>query len=131
MDKKKTITKKAAKKEYEHKVLISAIAYFLIGIIWYFVDEEAKKNSFIKFHVQQGLTLLIFAVIYSIILGIILTVLSMIFLFIPVLGIVIIGILQLLYLIPLILAIIGLVNALNEKEKELPIIGKFASKLKI
>jgi hypothetical protein len=42
-------------KEFENKLAVSILAYLLIGIIWYFVDEDAKKDEFVKFHVQQGI----------------------------------------------------------------------------
>ncbi len=120
-----------AKSNYGNRVAVSILAYLLIGIIWYFVDEDAKKDSITRFHVKQGLVLLIFSIIYSIVVSIIVTILATIFIFIPGVGLALIMVFNLLYLIPLILMIIGIVNAAGEKETELPIIGKFGNKLNL
>ena len=31
--------------------------FFPIGLIWYLVDENMKKNKFVGFHVKQSLVL--------------------------------------------------------------------------
>ena len=120
-----------AKNEIEEGKICAALSYILIGIIWYFVDEEMKKNKYVKFHVKQGIILIIFSVIVAIanaILASIITVLSYVtfggaavLLFIPT----IVG------LIPLVLMIIGMVYAIQGKEKVLPVIGKFGKNFKI
>ena len=87
---------------------IAAISYIFF-VIGYFTVE--KDSAFVKFHMQQSLTLLVFAIALSVV-GII-----------PILGWLIAflgGILS------LILFIIGIINALGGEEKELPIIGKYA-----
>jgi uncharacterized membrane protein len=85
-----------------------------------------KKSSFAKFHAKQGIVLIIASIIYSIALQIILGVIIIPLLFAGLwIGL---GIFGLLYYVPLIWMIIGIINALNGKEKELPIIGKYASK---
>lgn len=89
------------------------LSYILIGIIWYFVDEKMKKNEFVKYHVKQGLVLLIVAIIFSAIASI------------PFIGF---AIGWILWLIEVVLMIIGMINAANNQEKELPVIGKFAEK---
>ena len=48
----------------------AALSYLIVGIIWYFVDDEMKKNGFAKYHAKQGLVYLIASVIYSIALSI-------------------------------------------------------------
>jgi len=98
----------------------------LIGIIWYFVDEKMKQNSFVKFHVKQGLVLLIGSIIYSVVLGIVFSVLFVPMMFGLMFGL--FAILRLLYYVPWIFIIIGIINVVNGNEKELPIIGKYASK---
>jgi len=105
----------------------AALSYILIGIIWYFADEKMKKSGFAKYHAKQGMVLLIAAIIYSIILQIIFSIL-----FIPMImggGFTLYPIIMLLGYIPLIWAIIGIINAVNGKEKPLPIIGGWANKL--
>jgi uncharacterized membrane protein len=87
------------------------LSYLLIGIIWFFADDKMKKSGFVKYHVKQGLVLLILDVIIWAIGGI------------PILGWIIAPILWIGFVI---LLIIGIINAANGDEKELPIIGKFA-----
>jgi uncharacterized membrane protein len=87
---------------------IAAISYIFF-IIGYFTVE--KDSPFVKFHMKQSLTLLVFTVAISII-GII-----------PLLGwlIAFFG-----SILSLILFVIGIINALSGEEKELPLIGKYA-----
>ncbi|MEA3463906.1 MAG: hypothetical protein U9R14_02430 [Patescibacteria group bacterium] len=110
-----TINTSSAKEEIKKGKVCAMLAYLLVGIVWYFVDEKMKKNNFIKFHVKQSLVLLIVSFAGSIVLG-------MTFIFA--------------WLIPLyqvailVMIIIGIMNANNEQEKELPIIGQFGNKFK-
>ena len=115
-DKKNSKTGVSSVKEEIKKGKICAMsAYLLVGIVWYFADEEMKKNSFANFHSKQALILLIVSFAGSIILG-------MTFIFA--------------WLIPLyqaailVMIIIGIMNANNEQKKELPVIGKFGNKFK-
>lgn len=103
--------------------ICAILSYLLIGLIWYMVDEKIKKSSFVKYHVKQGLVLLIAAIIYSVIISVI---------FLPLMMLsfgALWPLIQLLNLVPWIFIILGIINAVNDKEKELPIIGKFAEKL--
>jgi len=77
---------------------------------------EAKNDPFVKFHIKQGLVLLIFDVVMSVILAI------------PVIGWVAGGIG---WIFTLILFIMGIINAAGGQEKELPVIGKYAEKINI
>ncbi len=101
--------------EIQQGKICAMLAYLLIGIIWYFVDEKMKKNNFAKYHVKQALVLLIISLAGSIVL-------SMTFV--------------LIWLIPVwqiavfVLIVIGIMNANNGQKKELPIIGKFGEKFK-
>jgi len=70
---------------------------------------DAKDEPFVKFHVKQGLVLLIVSVIVGAIS------------WIPVVG-------WLLGIGTFILWIIGIINAAGGQEKELPIIGSFGEK---
>ena len=86
---------------------ISALAYII-----FFIPLIACPNSvFGKFHANQGLLLLITAVIGSIILSII-----------PIIGWIL---LPLFSLAVFIFAIVGIVNTVNGNSKELPLIGKY------
>ncbi len=101
-------------------VACAALSYILIGIIWYFVDEQMKNDAFAKFHAKQGLILLIAAVIWHVawsVLAVILTVVTFgLFALIGWLG----------YLVPWVFVILGLINAANGQKKALPIIGSYA-----
>lgn len=91
--------------------------FFPIGLIWFFVDENMKKNKFAEFHVKQSLVLAIAAIIINVAGTII-----------PVLGWFII--LPIGNLLVFVFFIIGLIKAIQGEEKELPIIGKFGEKFK-
>ncbi|MEE9363504.1 MAG: hypothetical protein V3U92_12980 [Cellulophaga sp.] len=89
---------------------IAIIAYLtIIGLVIAFVMNKDKKNEFAIYHIQQSIGLAILAIALSII-GIV-----------PILGWLIsfLGFFLLLYL-----WVSGLVNAVNSKEKPLPILGK-------
>jgi|SRR5690554_1661774 len=88
---------------------IATIAYItLIGLIIAFVQNNEKKNAFAFFHIRQSLGLCVTGLALSII-GII-----------PILGwiVYIIGLFVLIYM-----WIIGLMNAINSKEKTVPFLG--------
>ena len=106
----------------EHSKLCAILAYiFPIGLIWYLVDENLKKDSFVAFHVHQSLALAIAAIAVQIALAI----LTLLFFFIG-LGF-IFGIISWIVQIGiLVLFILGIVYAAQEEQKELPVIGKFA-----
>ncbi|MCT4543663.1 MAG: hypothetical protein N4A63_08990 [Vallitalea sp.] len=87
---------------------ICAVAY-IIFFIPILVDG---KNEEYKFHTNQGFNLFLLFLAISIIGS-----------FVPVIGWFII--LPLGGIISFVLCIIGIINAINEKCKELPVIGKF------
>lgn len=96
------------------------VGWAVVAYILFFIPllvPEAKENSFIKFHVKQGLVLFLFSVLIEVI-GMI----------IPIIGWLII--VPLGGLATLILFIIGIMNAINGKEVELPLIGGFANSFK-
>ncbi len=77
---------------------------------------DAKNDAFVKFHIKQGLVLIIASIAVSIINVI------------PVIGqiISIVG-----GLVVFILWIMGIINAVGGQEKPLPIIGQYADKFNI
>lgn len=127
----KELKAKVSGGDIENGKLCAALAYFLIGIIWYFVDDNMKKNAFAKFHVKQGIVALVFGIVFFIAYSIVFMIITFPLRFIPILGWMIIMILSLVYWIPLIFDIIGLVYAIQGKEKQLPIIGRFGDKFSI
>lgn len=76
---------------------------------------EAKKDPFVKYHVKQGLALFLAGIVTRIIV------------YIPIIGWVLVWPFNVLLFI---LFIIGIMHALNNEQKPLPIIGKFAEKFK-
>ncbi|MFA5051322.1 MAG: hypothetical protein WC499_04385 [Patescibacteria group bacterium] len=90
----------------------------IIAYIIFFIPllTDAKNDPFVKFHVKQGLTLLIAGIIVGILSS-----------FLPWS---LYRISQLLNLFVFVLMIIGIMNASKGEEKPLPIIGKFAENFK-
>lgn len=94
----------------KEKSSMGIIAYLtIIGLIVAFVSNQEKKDDYVKFHIQQslGIALTGFA---SGIIGII-----------PILGW-LISILGFFFVV--FLWIMGLMNAINQKEKVVPILGE-------
>jgi len=91
------------------------IGMAVLGYIIFFLPllTDAKNDPFVKFHVKQGLVLLITEVGISVVGTIV-----------PFLGWFIILPLGSIFI--LVLWIIGVVNAINGTEKELPFVGSFA-----
>ena len=118
--KKKSAKKAPAKpatteKSNDNSKICAILAYLLVGIIWYFVDAKMKKDAFVKFHVKQGLVLLIVGIVLSIALNLLWFI-----------GWILMPLVQ---LVMLVLAILGIINAANGKKAEVPLIGQFAKKL--
>jgi uncharacterized membrane protein len=93
--------------------IMAVFAYLWILIIIPFLTDS-KNDPFVKYHLRQGLALIIFEVI-GWVAGFILA-------WIPIIGWLI---MLLWWLTSLVLAILGVVNVLNGVEKELPLIGKY------
>ncbi len=112
---KETKDKKTSPADIGEGKICAILAYLMVGIIWYFADEKMKANNFTKFHVKQGIVLLITSLVGNILLG-------MTFV--------------LAWLIPLynfaiiVSIVLGIINANNGQKKALPFIGRFGNKLK-
>lgn len=90
----------------------------------------APKSKFARFHANQGLVLAIVEIAYGIVQGILVLILGAIF---PLrywpygrsgIYTLLVVILSLVWILFAVLAIMGIINAVNGEEKELPIIGK-------
>lgn len=91
---------------------LSIVSYITIfGWLISFIAGKEKANGLLRYHLKQSLGLIIFSIILSVILRILLSVTQ-------------ISVLGILGFIPLVLMIIGAINAANEVEKPLPLIGK-------
>ena len=97
---------------------MAIFAYLWILIVIPFLTD-AKNDPFVKFHIKQGLALLIFDVVGWIVAAAIG--------WFPVIGWIIVW---LWWLVSLVLVLVGIINVLNGNEKELPLIGQYAKNFK-
>lgn len=93
---------------------MAAIAYLIFFIP---LLTDSKDDPFVKFHVKQGLILLLFSVLVSIVST-----------FIPFIGLFFVAPIG--GIVTVILFVIGIMHAMNGEEKELPLIGSLAKNLK-
>jgi uncharacterized membrane protein len=96
--------------------IMAIFAYLWILIIIPFLTSS-KDEPFVKYHLKQGLALIIFEAIGW--------VLGWFLVFIPFLGWLI---MWLWWLAALVLTIVGVINVLNGAEKELPVIGQYGKR---
>jgi uncharacterized membrane protein len=95
---------------------MAVLAYFI-----FFVPLLACPQSrFARYHANQGLTLLICAVAFSIVVGILSTVLLFA---VPALGLVFMFLIPLVSLAFLVFGIMGIVNAVKGEMRPMPVIG--------
>ncbi len=87
--------------------IFNILAY--IGLLWIVGLVAAPNEPSVRFHVNQGLVLFLFEVALSIIM------------IIPILGW-LVGLVG--GIAAFVFAIIGIINAVNDQQKELPLIGK-------
>lgn len=109
---------------------VGVVAYItLIGFIIAIVmngSKEGEEKKFGAFHLRQALGLIIFAIALSIALGIVSFILGAISWMLVAIASFISLIIWLGFLA---FVIIGIVNAANKTYKEIPIIGKYSSKM--
>ena len=101
-------------KKFDDNKIIAILSY--IGVLCLIPLFTKKDDKFIFFHAKQGLVLFIVEIITYFVL------------MIPILGWIIAPIASLIWLA---LSIIGIINVLGGEMKELPILGKYADKIKI
>lgn len=104
----------ADQKDIEENKGITVLSY--LGILCLIPLLSKKDSKFAQFHAKQGVVLLICEVVTYVVFVI------------PFLGW-ILGFLATIFW--LILAIMGIVNVLGGKTKELPLVGKFGAKIKL
>lgn len=108
-----------SKTDIENNKFMAVLSYIWILVL---VPIFAAKDSpFAKFHANQGLVLFICGVGYSIVVGIVRTMVTLI---LPLVGVILSTVFYIVSIVFLVLAILGIVNAVNGRAKELPIIGK-------
>lgn len=91
--------------------VMAVLAYLGILIVVSLVTD-AKNDPFVKYHIKQGIVLLVAYIICGFII------------WVPIIG-------WLLGVVLFVLFIMGVMNALNGQQKPLPIIGQFAEKINI
>ena len=110
-----------SKSDIEGNKLLAALSY--LGILVLVPIFAAKDSPFARFHASQGVNLLILDVIWGVVTGIITAIL----------GAIGIGVLSVLWgivswlvsIVLLLVAVVGIINAVQGKAKELPVIGGF------
>jgi uncharacterized membrane protein len=85
---------------------MAILAYLGILVVIPFLTD-AKNDQFVKFHIKQGLVLLIIEFV------------GMFVYWVPIFG-------WALWVVTIVFVVIGIMNASAGKQKELPLIGKFA-----
>ncbi len=112
-------TQTSDKQDAEQNKAMAILSY--LGILVLIPIFAAKDSKFARFHANQGLVLciasIIYGVAYSVLSTIILEISWRLYFLVSILGFLSIGFLA--------LCVIGIINAANGQEKELPIIGKF------
>jgi len=106
-----------SKNKLENEKLIAGLAYILVGIIWYFIDDKIKQSDFTKFHVKQALNLIIFSILINTSIQILNFITFKIFTIIE-------WIIEIIFLI---LFIVAIVNVINYEKKPVLIIGEIAN----
>ena len=111
----KDITDEMDEKDIQDNKIMAVLAYlsWLVLIPLF----AAKDSKFARFHCNQGLVLAICEIVVSIVLGILSA--------IPFLGFIFSIILALFSLVCFIFSILGIINAVNGRAKELPLIGSY------
>jgi uncharacterized membrane protein len=101
--------------------LIGILSY--LGILWIvaYILYGSKKTEYNLFHVKQGLGLIIAWV------G--LWIIAFVIAFIPVINVIFGFIMIFVYLGLLVICILGIINAANGTQKELPLVGKLTASL--
>lgn len=111
-------TQASVKQDAEQNKAMAILSY--LGILVLIPIFAAKDSKFARFHANQGLVLciasIIYGVAYSVLTAIILAISWRLYFLVSILGFLSIGF--------VVLCVIGIINAANGQEKELPIIGK-------
>jgi len=96
----------------DNKTLAIVSYITLIGWLVSYFNGKEKANNLLKYHLRQSLGLLIVSIIVNVLLNIVVMILPSL------------SVLVYVSVLFFVLLIIGIINAANEVEKPLPIIGK-------
>ena len=98
--------------------MIAVLAY--LGVLAVALFWVEKKSEFVRYHMGQGLTLLVLEIVY----GIVYQFLTVVVLLVSWRLYFIVRILGYMAVVFPVLALIGIMNVVNGQERELPVIGK-------
>ncbi len=101
---------KPAMDKASHNIVMGILAY--LGVLVFIPFFASKDDPFVKFHIKQGLVLFCIEVICWILTAIL-----------PLFGIIFV----IVNLGTIILSILGIINAAQQKERELPLVGQYSS----
>jgi len=105
--------------------LMAVLSYLGILLLIPLATSAHKTSPYVKFHLNQGIILVIFEIAFSVVYGILVAIATAIMIASWGLGSVLMVIFGLLWFVPAALVILGIINSATGKFKELPIIGKF------
>jgi len=108
----------ATSKDAEDNKMMAVLAYIFFFIP--LLTGTFKTSPFVKFHTNQGLILWIASAAYGIAYAILAALLG----WIPILGWILVAVLSFVFIAIPVFCIIGILNAVNGKMQELPLIGK-------
>ncbi|MDD5318675.1 MAG: hypothetical protein PHF79_02555 [Candidatus Pacebacteria bacterium] len=97
-----------------HTTVMGVLSY--LGILVVIPLIVSRHDPFVKFHIKQGLVLLVIDIILWIVV-------QLFWILAPIVGLINLGI--------FVLVVLGIINVVQKKEKELPIVGSFAKHFKI
>ena len=110
--------------------LPAVLAYLLPVLGWLYVFVFERRNSFALYHLRQAIGLVVFLVVILVAWGVVGWLLA----WIPYLGILSIALFALVvsaYIYGIVAWLIGIFNALSDREIPLPLFGRLASRLPI
>jgi len=105
---------KSPEQKSDNSTLMAVLSY--IGPLVIIPYVTAKDNPFVKFHIKQGVVLFVIEVLLWVAGSIFIPLIM--FIWIAQLGV-------------LALAIMGIINAVQKKEKEIPLVGSFSKHINI
>jgi len=106
------------------------LAYLLPVLGWLYVFVFQRRNSFALYHLRQAIGLVVFLVVILVAWAVVGWLLA----WIPYLGILSIALFALVvsaYIYGIVAWLIGIFNALSDRESPLPLFGRWASRLPI
>lgn len=117
----KKSTDSFSKKEIKDGKIMAILSYFgVLALIPYFCE---KKNKYIQAHAKIGMNLFILEAIVAVASSVIPAILTLTIIFIPlaILVAILTGMIGIFFFV---VSIVGIINAINDEVKPLPLIGK-------